>query len=109
MLKSFFAVAVVGVVLIGCGSKTQLPLGDVIGNSYKITNDMNQSEVSAIMPMKPTSIQRINKEEIWKYEGNVLDAKTEESTYHNLMIKFVDGKVRHIGTFSCKLPVIAEQ
>ncbi len=109
MLKSFFAVAVVGVVLIGCGSKTQLPLSDVIGNSYKITNDMNQSEVSAIMPMKPTSIQRINKEEIWKYEGNVLDAKTEESTYHNLMIKFVDGKVRHIGTFSCKLPVIAEQ
>jgi len=109
MLKSFFAVAVVGVVLVGCGSKAQLPLGDVVGNSYQITNDMNQSAVSAIMPMKPTSVQRINNEEIWKYEGNVCDAKTEVNTYHNLIIKFVDGKVKHIGTFSCKLPVLAEK
>lgn len=109
MLKGFFAVAVVGVVLIGCGSKEQLPLGDVVGNSYKITNDMDQSAVSSVMPMKPTSVQRINNEEIWKYEGNVCDTKTEVNTYHNLMIKFVDGKVKHIGTFSCKLPVVAEK
>ncbi|MCX6060868.1 MAG: hypothetical protein NT103_01250 [Campylobacterales bacterium] len=109
MLKSFFAVAIVGVVLIGCGAKEQLPLADVVGNSYQITNDMNQSAVSAIMPMKPTSMQRINNEEIWKYEGKVCDSKTEVYTYHNLIIKFVDGKVKHIGTFSCKLPVIAEK
>lgn len=103
------SVVIVGVVLIGCSTKEQLPLADVVGNSYQITNDMNQSSVSALMPMKPTSIQRINNEEIWKYEGNVCDSKTEAKTYHNLIIKFVDGKVKHIGTFSCKLPALAEK
>jgi hypothetical protein len=109
MLKRVMSVAIVGAVFAGCGAKEQLPLADVIGNSYQIANDMNQSTVSALMPMKPTSIQRINNEEIWKYEGDVCDAKTENRTYHNLIVKFVNGKVKHIGTFSCKLPVIAEK
>jgi hypothetical protein len=108
-LKNLLLVAVAGTVLIGCGAKVQAPLADVVGNSYQITNDMNQSAVNALMPMKPTSIQRINNEEIWKYEGNVYDTKTNAKTYHNLMIKFIDGKVKHIGTFSCNLPVVAEK
>ena len=109
MLKNVMTVAVVGAILVGCGAKEQLPLADVIGNSYQITNDMNQTAVNALMPMKPTSIQRINNEEIWKYEGDVRDPKTQGHTYHNLIVKFVDGKVKHIGTFSCKLPVVAEK
>ena len=108
-VKNVILVAVVGVVFIGCGSRKELPLGDVVNNSYQITKEMNQSTVSSLMPMKPTSVQRINDEEIWKYEGNVCDTKTEDRTYHNLIIKFVDGKVKHIGTFSCKLPVVAEK
>lgn len=109
MLRSFMSVAIAGVVLIGCSAKVQAPLADVVGNSYQIVNDMNQSAVNEVMPMKPTSVQRINNEEIWKYEGNVCDAKTNAKTYHNLIIKFVDGKVKHIGTFSCNLPVVAEK
>lgn len=108
-LKSLVAMGIVGAVLVGCGAKEQLPLGDVMGNSYQIVNDMNQSTVAAMMPMKPTSMQRINGEEIWKYEGDVTDPKTKSRTYHNLIVKFVDGKVKHIGTFSCKLPVVAEE
>lgn len=108
-LTSLVAVGIMGVVLVGCGGKEQLPLNDVIGNSYRIVNDMNQSAVSAMMPMRPTSMQRINNEEVWKYEGDVNDPKTKSRTYHNLIIKFVDGKVKHIGTFSCKLPVAAEE
>lgn len=109
MIKKVVSVGIVAAVLVGCGAKEQPPLADVMGTSYQITNDMNQSAVNAIMPMKPTSMQRINNEEIWKYEGDVCDAKTENRTYHNLIIKFVDGKVKHIGTFSCKLPVVAEK
>lgn len=109
MLKTVMSVAIVGAVLVGCGSKEQLPLADVMGNSYQITNDMDQKSVNALMPMKPTSMQRINNEEIWKYEGDVCDTKSENRTYHNLIVKFVDGKVKHIGTFSCKLPVVAEK
>ncbi|MDP3291912.1 MAG: hypothetical protein Q8M43_07775 [Sulfuricurvum sp.] len=108
-LKSLVIVGIVGIVLAGCGAKEQLPLGDVVGNSYRIVNDMNQSMVSAMMPMKPTSMQRINGEEIWKYEGDVTEPKTKSRTYHNLIVKFIDGKVKHVGTFSCRLPVTAEE
>jgi hypothetical protein len=103
------SVVIVGMVFVGCSAKVQAPLADVVGNSYQIVNNMNQSAVNEVMPMKPTSVQRINNEEIWKYEGNVCDAKTNAKTYHNLIIKFVDGKVKHIGTFSCNLPVVAEK
>jgi hypothetical protein len=107
-LKSLVSIGIIGAVLVGCSAKQQLPLEGVVGNSYKIVNDMNQSAVVELMPMKPTTMQRINNEEIWKYEGDVTDPKTQNRTYHNLIVKFVDGKVKHIGTFSCQLPVTEE-
>ncbi|MDD5053235.1 MAG: hypothetical protein PHO27_10930 [Sulfuricurvum sp.] len=109
-MKSLVLLAAIGVVFMGCGAKqVQLPLEDTIGKSYEITKGMDQATVSSLLPMKPTSMQRINNEEIWKYEGNVVNPGAKEGTYHNLIIKFVDGKMEHIGTFSCKLPYISEK
>lgn len=104
MLKKVILVSSVGLFMLGCSGKVSLPLEEVTSKSYSITKDMNQSTVSEIIPMKPTSVQRIDGEEIWKYEGDVSDPKTKTRTYHNLTVKFVDGKVKNIGTFSCKLP-----
>jgi hypothetical protein len=61
------------------------------------------------MPMKPTSVQRIDNREVWKYEGNLMDEKLEEGSYHNVMIVFEDGKVKNVGAFNCKLPYVPEK
>lgn len=94
----------------GCASKPKLPALDyAVDRSYQIENGMDKEQVSTLLSVKPTTVQRINNEEIWKYEGNIVNPETKEATYHNLIIKFVDGKVKHIGTFSCKLPSVPEK
>lgn len=93
------------IALVGCGAQKHLGVADAIAKSYEISNDMNKSVVNNILKVKPTSVVRIDNKEIWKYEGNAVDeANKLDVTYHNLTIKFVDGKVKNIGTFSCKIP-----
>lgn len=105
-LKNLLIIAIASSFFMGCSVKTApLPLADTMSKSYAITKGMTPVEVTAILPMQPTSIQRINNEETWKYEGNTVSTETKANTYHNLIIKFIDGKMEHIGTFSCNLPV----
>lgn len=104
LAKTFSLSLLVGVVLVGCGGDKQPTLSDAVNKSFEISADMNKSTVNSILVVKPTSVVRIDNKEIWKYEGNIVDENKIDATYHNLTIKFVDGKVKNIGTFSCKLP-----
>jgi len=98
-----FLIAVVAIFLIGCG-EVKPKLSEAIAKSYKISKGMTKEEVSKIIKQEPTSIQRMDKVEIWKYEGIETNEDTEETKYIDLIIKFVDGKVDRIGYFSCKIP-----
>jgi hypothetical protein len=91
----------------GCGNN-QPSLGDAVKNSYKVTKGMTKDRVSQILKQDPTSVQRIDDFEIWKFEGIETNEDTEESKYVNLIIKFKNGKVSNIGTFSCKVPKTTE-
>jgi len=87
----------------GCGS-TQPTLSQTAKASYKINMGMSKAEVTKILKLEPTEVQRIDNYEIWKYEGIDTNEDTKESKYIDLIIKFKNGKVTNIGTFSCKIP-----
>ena len=95
------------ILLTGCSStKPQLP--DVHEASFDLEKGMKKKEVKRILVSKPTSKQRFNDEEIWKYETSIINEDTQEGKYTNIIIKFKDGLVSNIGSFSCDLPKIQE-
>jgi hypothetical protein len=103
MKKSYLLAGLAAFIFGGCAD--DIPkLSTVVSNSFDISKNMTKAQVKDIVKRKPTSMQRIDESEIWKFEGNEMDEDTEEVTYHNLTIKFNENNVSKIGTFSCKLP-----
>ncbi|MEF3191597.1 MAG: hypothetical protein K6347_03465 [Campylobacterales bacterium] len=97
------SLAAIAFLLSGCGAdQPKITLSDIIKRSYKIEKGMSKEVVSTLLELEPTTMQRVNNDELWKYEGN--QRIGDQITYHNLTLKFRDGKVSNVGTFSCKVP-----
>lgn len=94
--------------LTGCSS-SKVNTSNVLDKSFDIEKGMKKSEVKKILVDKPTSKQRFNSDEIWKYEFSVVNEETQEGKYNNVIIKFRDGVVANIGSFSCDLPKTIEE
>ena len=104
MKKYILGITVASTILFtGCSSeKPKLP--SILDRSFDVEKGMKKVEVKKILSERPTSKQRLNDEEIWKYESNVINEKTKEGKYNNIIIKFENGVVSNIGSFSCDLP-----
>ncbi|MGB5792877.1 hypothetical protein [Poseidonibacter sp.] len=108
MGKLLLGVVLASVVLFTGCSSTKVELPNVHEASFNLEKGMKKKEVLKILVSKPTSKQRFNDEEIWKYESSIINEDTQEGRYTNIIIKFKDGIVSNIGSFSCDLPKIKE-
>ncbi|MFA9374206.1 MAG: hypothetical protein ACERKK_08615 [Poseidonibacter sp.] len=108
MGKLLLGVILASVVLFTGCSSTKVELPNVHEASFNLEKGMKKKEVQKILVSKPTSKQRFNDEEIWKYESSIINEDTQEGRYTNIIIKFKDGIVSNIGSFSCDLPKIKE-
>ncbi|WP_419769728.1 MAG: hypothetical protein ACNI3C_10380 [Candidatus Marinarcus sp.] len=89
----------------GC-SQVQQNFTPIADKSFDIQKGMTKEEVKKLLVINPTNKERINDEEIWKYEGNGFNEVTKVNKYNNVTIKFKDGIVTNIGVFSCVLPQV---
>lgn len=108
MGKLLLGIVLASVVLFTGCSSTKVELPNVHEASFNLEKGMKKKEVLKILVSKPTSKQRFNDEEIWKYESSIINEDTQEGRYTNIIIKFKDGIVSNIGSFSCDLPKIKE-
>lgn len=101
------AILVSTILFTGCGD-VQPTLTTAVEKSFDVEIGMKKAQVQKLLVIKPTNKQRLNDQEIWKYEGNVVNEDTLDAKYNNIIIKFKDGVVSNIGSFSCDLPKVVE-
>ena len=104
MKKYILGVAVASTIMFTGCSSDEPKLPSILDRSFDVEKGMKKDEVKKLIIERPTSKQRLNDEEIWKYESNVINEETQKGKYNNIIIKFENGVVSNVGSFSCDLP-----
>lgn len=95
-------------VFLGCAAEID-PITKLYLEGDMLQKGENMVEVKQKLVLDPDTKQKINNAVIWTFEHTTMNEDTEEQRYNTLSVRFVDGKIEDVASYSYKLPKLEEE